>query len=110
MDTLKGFVYLETIGGKESWNLAVEDPENLNYTRIIKCKGKYKYRYTYRSTTDFSHKRGGNFKFKAFRFMGKVEKIETREYPVTSIMKSLPENLYQQIPIIELRKLEGWID
>ena len=107
MDTLKGFVYQETVGGTKSWNLAVEDPKNKNHTRIVRCK---KMKVSRSRSIGYSHKRGGYYKFKAFRFNGMVEKVEILKNPVTSIMPSLPENLYSQIPIIELRKLKEWID
>ncbi len=114
MDTLKGFVYLETSNsgldrGKEAWCLAVEDPKNSMESIVVKCRAKETRDFNYNRKTS-SKKRGGYWKFRAFRFNGNIDKIETSKKPITKIIPNLPEFCYSQIPLSELRKLDGWID
>lgn len=113
MDTLKGFVYLETLNSgikrEEAWCLAVEDPENSRESIIVKCRAKEICGdYFYEKTN--SHKKGGHWRFKAFRFNGNIDKIEASKKPITKIIPDLPESCYSQISLSELKKLDGWID
>jgi hypothetical protein len=113
MDTLRGFIYLETsssrIDRKETWCLAVENPKNSMESIIIKCRAKKIYGSDYYEKTS-SNKRGGHWKFKAFRFNGNIDKIEASEKPIIKIIPNLPESFYKQIPLSELRKLKEWTD
>jgi len=116
MDTLKGFIYLETLSmgldrREEAWCLAVENPKNSMESIVVRCRAKKTCGgdYYYFEKTN-SKKRGGHWKFKAFRFNGNIEKIEASKKPVTKIIPSLPESCYSQIPLSELKKLDGWTD
>jgi len=109
MDTLKGFVYLETSDRKEAWCLAVEDPKNSMESIVVKCRAKEIRGRNYEKINN-SKKRGGHWKFKAFRFNGNIDKIEASKKPITKIILNLPESCYSQIPLSELKKLDGWID
>ena len=116
MDTLKGFVYLETSNSgldkrEEAWCLAVENPKNSMESIVVKCRTKTKEtrNYSYHEKTS-SKKRGGHWRFKAFRFNGNIDKIEASKKPITKIIPNLPESCYSQIPLSELKKLNGWID
>ena len=114
MGTLKGFVYLETsnsgVGrGEEAWCLAVENPKNSMESIVVKCRAKETCNYNYHEKTS-SKKRGGHWRFKAFRFNGNIDKIEASKKPITKIIPDLPESCYSQIPLSELRRLDGWID
>ena len=106
MDTLTGLLYLETCKGIESWCLAVEDPQDHTKTRIIKCKGKK----AGNTERNFSRKRGGMWKFKAYKFNGRIEKIEIVNRSLHGIWNDLPEDSFRQFQVTELRKLEGWTD
>jgi hypothetical protein len=109
MDTLKGIVYLETtstgLRREDAWCLAVEDPGNSMESIVVKCRAKE----TSNCETTKSNKRGGHWRFRAFRFNGNIDKIEAREKPITKIIPNLPESCYSQIPLSELKKLDGWI-
>lgn len=105
MDFLKGLVYLETTKGEDSWCLAVEAPKDSSRTIIVKCKGRESCE---RLRKVSSNKKGGHWKFKAFRFNGNIEKMEVIERPLIKIIPDIPTNLYQYFPITELKKLEGW--
>jgi hypothetical protein len=107
METLKGLVYLETAHGEDTWCLAVEHPDG-ERTRIIRCKSVKSVERE--EGTKTSHKRGGLWIFKAFRFKGKVDSIVTNPRPITEIWSHMPENVFQRIPVSELRKLKEWID
>lgn len=114
MDTLKGFVYLETLStglGKkeEAWCLVVENPKNSMESIVVKCRTKETRNYNYYERTS-SKKRGGHWKFKAFRFNGNIDKIEVSRKPITKIFPNLPESYYHQISLSELKKLNEWID
>ena len=106
MDTLNSLLILETCNGKENWLLAVEDPKDLSKTRIFKCKE----REARRREVFNSHKRGGLWKFRAFRFNGEVEKVETNERSITQIWPDIPKECFRQISINELKKLKEWTD
>ena len=113
MDTLKGFVYLETLSTglyrkEETWCLAVENPKNLSGSIVVKCRAKEIRESDYCEKTN-SKKRGGHWHFKAFRFNGNIDKIEASERPIIKIIPDLPESCYSQIPLSELKKLDGWI-
>ena len=103
MDTLKGILYLETCAGVENLCLAVEDPKDLSRSIIIKCKGREP------RNRDFSRKRGV-WKFKAFRFRDNVESLVEVEKPISCLIPDLPDSLYQQIQVNELKKLKEWTD
>ena len=105
MDSLKGLIYLETAEGEDSWCLAVEVPKDSSRTIIIKCKGRESCE---RLRKVSSNKKGGHWKFKAFRFNGNIEKMEVIEIPLIEIMPGIPKDLYEYFPITELKKLEGW--
>ena len=111
MDTLKGFVYLETssmgLDKEEAWCLAVEDPKNSMGSIVVKCRAKETCNHNERAR---SNKRGGYWKFRAFRFNGNIDKIEASRKPITKIFPNLPESYYSQIPLSELKKLKRWID
>ena len=113
MDTLKGFVYLETtsnlVDREERWCLAVEDPKNLMESIDVKCRAKKICDGDYYKKTN-SKKKGGHWKFRAFRFNGNIDKIKVSKKPITKIISDLPESCYNQIPLTELKKLDGWID
>ena len=106
MDTLKGIIWEESCKGIETWCLAVEDPNNSSHSIVFRCFPK-EIRAGIRG---FSKKRCGMFKFRAFRFDGKIEKKEKLSKPVTRLMPDVPEECYHQIPITELKKLKEWID
>lgn len=106
MDTLKGLLYFETCKGIENWCLAVEDPQDKARTKIFKCKGQE----AGNPDRKFSKKRGGAWKFKAYKFNGRIEKIETVNRSLHSIWDNLPEDSFRQFQITELRKIEGWTD
>ena len=106
MDTLKGLIYLETCDKIENWCVAVEDPRDSSKTRIIKCNDE-----TWNGLEKInSNKRGGHWKFKAFRFNGNIKSIETIGRSLSQIWSDIPESCYNQIPLSELKKLDGWID
>lgn len=105
MDTLKGLIYLETCGGIDTWCLAVEEPGNSEHTRIFKCKGIVS---VIKGERKISSKKAGHWRFKVFRFRD-IEKVETIEVPVTCLMGGI-DNLIQQFPISELKKLKEWTD
>ena len=106
MDTLTGLLYFETCKGIESWCLAVEDPKDHTKTRIFRCKGQE----AGDPERKFSRKRGGAWKFKAYKFNGRIEKIETVNRSLHEIWDDLPEDSFRQFQVTELRKLEGWTD
>ena len=106
MDSLKGLIWLESMDGIEKWCLAVEDPENQNRTRVFRCFGEEARPEHINGKS--SNKKGGHWKFKAFRFNGNIEKMEVIERPLIKIIPDIPTNLYQYFPITELKKLEGW--
>lgn len=106
MDTLKSLLILETCNGRENWLLAVEDPKDSSKTRIFKCKER-KAKETHIGT---SNKRGGLWKFKAFRFRGEIENVKTNERSITQIWHDIPADCFKQIPISELKKLKEWTD
>jgi hypothetical protein len=105
MDTLKGLVYIETCKGVDVFCLAVEDPNDSNKTRIFKGKERKA-----NEERKFSKKRGGSWKFKAFRLIGKIENVEIVERSISQVIPNIPEDLYQQIPLSELKKLKEWTD
>ena len=104
MDTLKGIIYWETTNGIESLCAAIQDPNNPSLSHILRCKGRPE-----PPMRRISNKKR-NWKFKAYRFMD-LEKEEEVEKTIERVIPDLPENLYSQIPISELKKLKlGWID
>jgi hypothetical protein len=104
MDTLKGIQYWETTAGIESLCAAIQDPNNPNLSHILRCKGKPE-----PPRRRICNKKG-NWKFKAYRFMD-LEKEEEVKKRIERVIPDLPDNLYIQIPITELKKLKlGWID
>lgn len=107
MDFLKGLVWEESCGGLETWCFAVEDPKNSSQSIVFKCKSKKIQGNILRGC---SKKRSGMFKFKAFRFIGKIEKKEVIEKPILKIISDLSEDCYQDIPLTELKKLKEWTD
>ena len=114
MDTLKGVLYIETLSTglyrrEETWCLAVENPKNSMESIVVKCRAKEIRESDYHETIN-SKKRGGHWHFRAFRFNGNIDKIEASKKPVTKIIPDLPESCYSQIPLSELRRLDGWID
>jgi len=106
MDTLTGLLYLETCKEIENWCLAVEDPKDKTKTKIFRCKDQE----AGDPDRKFSKKRGGMWKFKAYKFNGKIEKVETINQSLRSIWNYLPEDGFRQFQVTELRKLEGWTD
>lgn len=103
MDTLKGIIYWETTAGIESLKLAVQDPNDPELSHILICKGKPE------RERRISNKRG-SWTFKAHKFRD-LETVEIRRKPIEKVFPDIPENLYIQIPITELKKLKlGWID
>ena len=106
MDTLNSLLILETCNGKENWLLAVEDPKDSSKTRIFQCKE----REAQCREVSNSHKKGGHWKFKAFRFKGEVEKVEIKERSITQIWHDIPKDCFRQISINELKKLKEWTD
>ena len=106
MDTLEGLLYLETFNGMETWHLAVEDPKNKDHTRIIECVEE-KVRNLDRK---FGRKRSGHWKFKAFRFKGKIKTIKTLDRSLHDLWFGLSDDNFRQIPVSELKKLEEWTD
>ena len=104
MDFLKGLVWEESCGGLETWCFAVEDPKNSSQSIVFKCKSKEIQKRGY------SKKRSGMFKFKAFRFIDKIEKKEVIKKPILKIISDLSEDCFQDIPLTELKKLKEWID
>lgn len=109
MDFLKGLVWEESCGGLETWYFAVEDPKNSSQSIVFKCKSKEIQEETI--LRGFSKKRSGMFnKFKAFRFIGKIEKKEVRKKPILKIFPDLSKDCFQDIPLTELKKLKEWTD
>ena len=106
MDTLEGLLYLETCKGIENWCLAVEDPKDKTKTKIFRCKNQE----AGDPDRKFSKKRGGAWKFKAYKFNGNIEKIETVNQSLRSIWNDLPENSFCCFPLSELKKLDRWTD
>lgn len=106
MDTLEGLLYLETCNGMETWHLAVEDPKNKDHTRVIECRSQR----AGKSERRFGRKRGGYWKFKAFRFKGKIKTIKTLDRSLHDIWYNLSDDSFRQIPVSELKKLEEWTD
>jgi hypothetical protein len=104
MDFLKGLVWVESCGGLETWCFAVEDPKNSSQSIVFKCKSKEI------QERGYSKKRSGMFKFKAFRFIGKIEKKEVIKKPILKIISDLSEDCFQDIPLTELKKLKEWTD
>ena len=104
MDTLKGIIYWETTGGIEYFCAAIQDPNNPNLSHILRCKGRPAPR-----TPRLVGRKRGSWSFKAHRFMdSEEEEVKKR---IERIIPDLPDNLYIQIPITELKKLKlGWID
>ena len=107
MDFLKGLVWEESCGGLETWCFAVEDPKNSSQSIVFKCKSKEIQENILRG---YSKKRSGMFKFKAFRFIGKIEKKEVIKKPILKIISDLSEDCFQDIPLTELKKLKEWTD
>ena len=100
MDTLKGIIYWETVGGMESLCAAIQDPKTPDLSHILKCKGRLR---------RVCNKRN-QWKFKAHRFTD-LETEEEVEKRIEIVIPDLPDSLYSQIPISELKKLKlGWID
>ena len=106
MDTLEGLLYFETCKGIENWCLAVEDPKDKTKTKIFRCKDQE----ARDPDRKFSKKRGGAWKFKAYKFNGRIEKVETVNRPLRSIWNDLPENSFHCFPLSELKKLDRWTD
>ena len=106
MDTLEGLLYFETCKGIESWCLAVEDPKDKTKTKIFRCKGQE----AGDPDRKFSKKRGGAWKFKAYKFNGKIEKVEICERSLHEIWNDLPEDGFRCFPLSELKKLDRWTD
>jgi hypothetical protein len=104
MDTLKGIIYWETTAGIETLCAAIQDPNNPSLSHILRCKGKPE-----PPRRRICNKKG-NWKFKAHRFTD-LETEKEVEKRIERVIPDLPDNLYSQIPISELKKLKlGWID
>ena len=105
MNTLEGLLYFETCKGIENRCLAVEDPKDKTKTKIFRCKGQEV------GDTDrkFSKKRGV-WKLKAYKFNGKIEKVETVNQSLRSIWNDLPDDSFRCFPLSELKKLDRWTD
>lgn len=104
MDTLKGIVYWEIVNGVKSLCAAIQDPKTPGLSHILKCKGRHS-----KIRRVVCNKRN-QWKFKAYRFMDLEEEEEVKRR-VERVIPDLPDDLYIQIPITELKKLKlGWID
>ena len=103
MDTLKGIIYWETVGGIESLCAAIQDPKTPDLSHILKCKGRHS------KIWRVCNKRN-QWKFKAHRFTD-LETEEEVEKRIERVIPDLPDSLYSQIPVSELKKLKlRWID
>ena len=105
MDTLEGLLYFETCKGIENWCLAVEDPKDKTKTKIFRCKDQE----AGDPDRKFSKKRGGAWKFKAYKFNGKIEIVKTYERSLHEIWNYLPENSFRCFPSMSRMHYNIWM-